>query len=92
MATASQGDPRNEILEHLAQRVQLTDGARQLLQGLLADIDVTQVQAPADLNRALQSMDKLASHLIARRGLLGSIDAQTLQLSLRDLCPLFPIC
>ncbi|MBW8848908.1 MAG: hypothetical protein JF607_28620 [Burkholderiales bacterium] len=91
MATSSQGDPRKAILDHLTQQVQLTDGARQLLQGLLADIDLNQVQGPADLSRALQSMDNLAAHLSVRRG-LGPVDAQTLQMSLRDLCPLFPIC
>lgn len=91
MATSSQSDPRTAILNHLSRQVHLTDGARQLLQGLLADIDVSQVQRPADLARALQSMDRLAAHISARRG-LGPVDAQTLQMSLRDLCPLFPIC
>jgi hypothetical protein len=92
MATATQGDPRDAIFAHLASRLQLTDGAQQLIQGLLSDVDLSRLQTPADLAQAFAEMDRLAAHISGRRTFTGSVDAQSIQMSLRDLCPLFPIC
>lgn len=91
MATAAQSDPRDAILAHLANQTQLTAGARQFLGGLLQDVDIGLLQSPADLARGYASMDQLAAHLMMR-SYAGGVDAQTMQMALRDLCPLFPIC
>lgn len=91
MATTAQEDPRDAILAYLADQVSLTADARQMLRGLLQEVDPRTLQRPADLAQAYASMDRLVEHLGGRYG-AESIDARMLQLSLRDLCPLFPIC
>lgn len=91
MATSSQGDPRVDILNHLIGQVQLTDEASQMIQIMLKQVDAGQLQSPAALDRAFESMDRLAAHLKSQRG-LGPADAQSLQFSLGSLCPLFPVC
>ena len=91
-ATAMKGDPREAVLAHLSGRVQLTDGAHTLVRGLLQDVDPGSLQSATDMAKAFASMERLATHLSARRGAVAGVDAASMQLALRGLCPLFPIC
>lgn len=92
MVTGLQGDPRGALLAHLVGQVQLSDGARMVIQGFLQDVSIGSLQTPADIANAMSSMDRLSAYLTTRKSLGGQVNAATLQMAFRDLCPLFPIC
>lgn len=92
MATAGQTDPRDALFEHVVDRVKLDPDAQALLRQLLSSVDAAELSSGTHLSRAMRSMDLLARRLNAnpvRRGLIGRPDVE---MALRDLCPLFPIC
>lgn len=92
MATAGQTDPRQEVLDHLTAKVTFDAPTLAFLRDRLDEVDPAELQKPARMAEAKRNMDSLVRHL-NRPGLRsGPVQIDAMMLSLRDLCPLFPIC
>lgn len=95
MATAGQTDPRQTLFAYVVARTNLDDEAQTLLRDRLAEVDVALLKTPTAKARARRSMGKLITKLNdtpSRRSATQRTRQADVQLALRDLCPLFPIC
>ena len=92
MATAGQADPRDALFEHVVDRVNLDPDAQAMLRQLLSSVDAADLSSSTRLSRAMQSMDRLVERLIANPVRRGPVSLPDVEMALRDLCPLFPIC
>lgn len=92
MATAGQADPRDTLFEHVVDRVNLDHDARAMLRQLLSSVDTADLSSSTRLSMAMRSMDQLVEWLIANPVRRGHVSPADVEMALRDLCPLFPIC
>lgn len=92
MATAGQADPRDVLFDYVVERVKFDPDAQAFLRQLLSSVDAADVSSSTHLAMAMQSMDQLVEWIHGNSVVKGPVSRPDVEMALRDLCPLFPIC